>query len=299
VSPQPLRLGTRASALALAQARAVAAALGVDVELVEITTSGDRGVTDEDKSRWVKELEAALIAGEIDLAVHSAKDVPGALPEGLEIVSVPARADARDALCGAASLAGLATGARVGTSSLRRAAQLRATRPDLDVIPLRGNVDTRLRKLADGEADALVLAAAGLERLGRADAADHRLDAQEFVPAPGQGALALEARAHDDETRRIAAAISDGAAERALTTERALCAALNADCTTPLGAHATATGDGRLSLDAWVGLPDGSSWARDRLTGDEPATLGHTVAQRLLAAGAGELLAAAAQGAER
>jgi hydroxymethylbilane synthase len=293
VSPQTLRLGTRASALALAQAHTVAGALGGEVELVEITTSGDRGVTGEDKSRWVKELELALLDGEIDLAVHSAKDVPGLLPDGLEIVSVPARADVRDALCGANSLGALAGGARVGTSSLRRAAQLRAARPDLDVVPVRGNVDTRLRKLADGEFDALVLAAAGLERLGRADAADHLLDGEEFVPAPGQGALAIEARSDDQAARRVAAAIADAAATRALTAERALCAALDADCATPLGAHATVTGDGALALSAWVGLPDGSSWARDRLAGEEPDALGRAVAERLLAAGAGELLAAA------
>ncbi len=205
-----MRVGTRGSALALVQARHVATLLGGDqagVEVVTVTTSGDRGALLGDKSRWVKELEAALLAGEIDLAVHSAKDVPTELPAGLTLAGVPARIDARDALCGAPSLAALRSGAVVGTSSLRRAAELRALRPDLDVVALRGNVDTRLRKLAAGDAEAIVLAVAGLERLGRADAIDGLLD--ELVPAPGQGALALEVRDDDATSAAAAAALSD------------------------------------------------------------------------------------------
>jgi hydroxymethylbilane synthase len=284
-----VRLGTRGSALALAQAGQVADMLG-GAELVTITTAGDRGERGGDKERWVKELELALLAGEIDLAVHSAKDVPAVLPDGLVLAGAPARADARDALCGAGSLDALPQGARVGTSSLRRAAQLRAMRDDLDVIELRGNVDTRLRKLAGGDYAAIVLALAGLHRLGRADAADAVLDADAFVPAAGQGVLALEARAGDDDARAAVEAIADDETMACLAAERALVRALDADCHTPVGAHATRDGDGRMTLRAFVGRADGSAWARDQLSGEDPEVLGAQVAQRLLAAGAEELL---------
>jgi hydroxymethylbilane synthase len=286
-----MRLGTRGSALALAQATRVAERLGAGVELVPIATSGDRGELPGDKSRWVKELELALLGGEIDLAVHSAKDVPSELPEGLALVGVPERADARDALCGAPSLAALREGARVGTSSLRRAAALRALRPDLAVVALRGNVDTRLRKLADGACDAIVLALAGLERLGRGDAAGCALD--ELVPAPGQGTLVLEGRAEDTGARAAAAALEDPRAAACLAAERALVRALGATCHTPLGAHATRGADGALTLRAFLGLPDGSAWLRDELTGADPAALGAEVGARMRAAGADELLRAA------
>src|SRR5215218_10648928 len=176
-----VRLATRGSALALAQARLVASLLDDDVELVEVRTSGDARRAVGDKSRWVKEIEEALLDGRADLAVHSAKDVPGVLPEGLAIVGLPERADARDVLCGFGSLSDLPEGAVVGTSALRRRAQLLAARPDLDVRDLRGNVDTRLRKLAAGEADVLVLAAAGLARLERLGEAGGRLDGELFV----------------------------------------------------------------------------------------------------------------------
>ncbi len=177
-----MRLGTRGSALALAQARLVADLLG-GAEIVEVETSGDRGEVG-DKARFVKELEEALLAGEVDLAVHSAKDVPATLPEGLALVGVPDRADARDALCGAADLSELREGAVVGTASVRRRSQLLAQRPDLQVAELRGNVDTRLRKLAEGEAAAIVLACAGLARLGRSDEGSPMTD---LVPAAGPG----------------------------------------------------------------------------------------------------------------
>ena len=301
---QALRIGTRRSALALAQAHEVAGLIeaatpGAAVELVEITTAGDRSAPATDKRRWVAEIEDALLAGHVDLAVHSAKDVPGELADGLEIVAAPPRADARDALCGAAALDELASGARVGTSSLRRAAQLRALRQDLEVVELRGNVDTRLRKLAeraDG-VDAIVIALAGLQRLARTDAAGAVLDAEQVVPAAGQGTLALEARAGDERVRALAAAIGDEDAMTALTAERALVARLGADCHTPVGAHARRNGDGELAVSAFVGLPDGSAWARDTLAGsaDDPAALGAQVAERLLLAGAAELLAQAAQ----
>ncbi len=288
-----LRIGTRASALAVAQTRTVAALLP-EAEIVTITTAGDAGAGAQDKSRWVAELERALLDGTIDLAVHSAKDVPGELPVGLAIVAVPPRGDARDALCGAMSLDELAPGARVGTSSLRRAAQLRAAREDLAVVPLRGNVDTRLRKLVDGECDAAVLALAGLERLGRGDAAGAALPASTFVPAPGQGALALAARSADAEALAALAALDDPATHACVRAERALVVALDATCHTPVGAHATLTG-GALELTGFVGVPDGSAWARDALVGPAgaPEELGRAVAARLLAAGAGELLRAA------
>jgi hydroxymethylbilane synthase len=288
-----MRIGTRASALALAQAEHVSALLG-GCELVEITTSGDRGASEQDKSRWVVELEDALAAGEIDLAVHSAKDVPGELADGLALLGAPARAPAEDVLCGAASLDELPAGARVGTSSIRRLAQLRSVRADLDVVPLRGNVDTRLRKLAEPreELAAIVLARAGLQRLGRAAEAGGVLDLERFVPAPGQGALALEGRAGDERTCEAVAAITDERALACLLAERALARELGASCHTPLAAHALPAEGGAMLLRGWVGLPDGSAWLADELLGGgaEPAALGAEVAARMGAAGARELL---------
>jgi len=289
-----IRLGTRGSALALAQARLVADALPGGVELVPIATSGDRragGDAGGDKARFVKEIEDALLAGDVDLAVHSAKDVPSQLPAGLSIVGVPARADPRDALCGAPSLPELREGATLGTASLRRRAQLLALRPDLDVRDLRGNVDTRLRRLADGDFDAIVLARAGLDRLGRgADGAP----LPELVPAPGQGCLALEAREDDERAIAAAVAITDRRALTRLTAERALVGALDASCHTPIGAHAGLE-DRILTLTAFVGMPDGTQWIRDSFEGEptEPAALGRRVADRLLSVGARDLLAAA------
>lgn len=274
---------------------------GEPVELVVVRTSGDErpgaGPAPEgrpgDKSRFVKEIEEALLAGEAELAVHSAKDVPGRLADGLALVGVPERADPRDALCGAATLDELAPGARVGTSSLRRRAQLLAVRPDLEVGDLRGNVDTRLRKLADGDYDAIVLAVAGLERLGRAGEGVP-LPSPLITPAPGQGCLALEAVAGDERVAGLGAALTERAALIPLTAERAVVQALDATCRTPVAAHASLT-DGSLRLSAFAGMPDGSTWIRDELEGDpaEPAALGAALAERLLAAGAAELLAAA------
>ena len=282
-----MRLGTRGSALALAQAREVAAALG-GAEVVTITTSGDRDRARGDKERWVREIDAALLRGDVDLAVHSAKDVPAKLADGIVIAAVPTRADPRDALCGAAGLADLAHGARVGTSSLRRAAQLRALRGDLEILELRGNVDTRLGRLAAGDYDAIVLALAGLERLGRGAEATGTLD--EMVPAAGQGALAVTVRTRDAEARAAVEPLSDPAAARTLAAERALVSALDADCHTPMGAHAIAgDGDG-LVLRAFVGAPDGGMWVRDELRGSDPEALGAEVARRLRAAGADEVL---------
>jgi hydroxymethylbilane synthase len=280
-----VKIGTRASALALVQARQVAALLGGGHEIVEVTTSGDRGERLGDKERWVRELDAALLEGEVDCAVHSAKDVPAHLPDGMAIGAVPERADPRDALCGAASVAALAPGARVGTSSLRREAQLRALRADLEVAELRGNVDTRLRKLAEGDYDAIVLATAGLVRLGRGE---EGTPLAELVPAAGQGCLAITVRAGEEE--RVAAIIHEPSL-RALLAERALVRALEADCHTPVGAHARLDGDGSLTMEAFVGAADGSAWVRDELDGaDDPEALGVQVAARLLAAGAREVL---------
>ena len=294
-----MRIGTRRSALALAQAELVAGMLGElpgspEVEIVPIVTSGDLGAVASDKSRWVSELEQALLDERIDIAVHSAKDVPGELATGTALLSTTVRAPAEDALCGAEDLAALPEGARVGTSSLRRVAQLLAAREDLEVVPVRGNVDTRLAKLADAEQrlDAIVLARAGLVRLGRDGEAGATLDPARFVPAPGQGALALQGRRDDDAARLGAEAIGDERGLRCLLAERAVAAGLQADCDTPLGAHAVSSPDGTLTLRAWVGLPDGSAWALDELAGDadEPEPLGAAVAERLRTAGAESLL---------
>jgi hydroxymethylbilane synthase len=300
----PLRLGTRGSALALAQARWVADRLAPEVVLVEITTAGDLDRAAGDKSRWTGALERALLAGEIDLAVHSAKDVPGELADGTEIVAVPPRADARDVLVGAGSLDALSVGARVGTSSLRRRAQLLAVRPDLVVVELRGNVDTRLRKLAAGEVDALVLAAAGLARLGRDDVVAAPLAGDVFVPAPGQGCLLVQGRAGTnfvsedgstgggDSTGRTDRggvrldAVDDPAARAVLTAERDVVARLGASCHTPVGVRAEADGAG-LVVRAFVGLPDGSEWLIDE------ARDAATLADRMRSAGAADLLARA------
>ena len=290
-----MRIGTRASALALAQAGMVAELLGEDTQLVPVTTSGDRERAQsdsrpgaQDKARWVSELELALLHDDIDVALHSAKDVPSVLPEGLRLVGAPPRGDPYDALVGAGSLHELGAGARIGTSSLRRAAQLRALREDLDVVAVHGNVDTRLRRLAESELDALVLAAAGLVRLGRDQEIGGVLS--ELVPAAGQGTLVLEARADDDTARDAARAITDPQTWAALRAERALVARLQASCNTPLGAHAT-IGDGEIVLRTFVGLPDGSAWLRDETPpAATPEQAGELAAQRLLSTGGAELL---------
>ncbi|HUA11458.1 MAG TPA: hydroxymethylbilane synthase [Solirubrobacteraceae bacterium] len=293
-----MRLGTRGSALALAQAQLVADAIG-DCEIVVLRTSGDEGAAG-DKARWVDTIEQALAEQRIDLAVHSAKDVPATPAAGLALLAALPRAPAEDVLCGAASLAELPPGARVGTASLRRAAQLRAARADLDVRPIGGNVDTRLARLADGEGGlaAIVLARAGLERLGRARDIGAALDPARFVPAPGQGTIALEGRAGDNDAEAAAATAGSSDALAALRAERALAAALRADCTSPLGAHAALDGD-RLALRAWAGLPDGSRWVLDELAGDatRPDATGAALAERMNAVGAAEILALAAEAA--
>jgi hydroxymethylbilane synthase len=322
---RPLRIGTRGSALARVQAEHVKTLLlarhpRMEVEVEVLRVSGDEqrapstaGSAPADKSRWVDTIENALIDERIDLAVHSAKDVPGELAEGLSLLGTPRRAAVEDALCGAAGLEMLPPGARVGTSSIRRAAQLRAAREDLEIVTLSGNVDTRLRKLVaataarssrerapgDGPAateelglDAIVLARAGLQRLDREAEIGAVLDPERFVPAPGQGALALEGRLADTRAREAVAEISDGDAFACLRAERALARELSATCNTPLGAYAVPAGCGCLHMRAWVGLTDGSAWVGDELLGGfyDPEALGRRVAERMLTTGAGELL---------
>jgi hydroxymethylbilane synthase len=297
-----LRLGTRGSALALAQAKLVAKAMG-GAEIVPIKTPGDErlrqtdGPSGGDKARFVREIERALLDREVDLGVHSAKDLPTELPEGLEIAGVPAREDPRDAFVGHVnSLGECPEGARIGTSSLRRQAQILARRPDLQVVELRGNVDTRLRRLEEGDFDGLILALAGLRRLERAEEA-FPIDVDEIVPAPGQGALAIEALHSNDRAVTAAESITDRGALGTLSAERALVAALDATCNTPLGAVATLERGGRMRLQAFCGLPDGSEWLRDELEQDasDPEGLGTALAERMKSAGAADLLERAEQ----
>jgi hydroxymethylbilane synthase len=298
-----LRVGTRASALARAQTAQVCATLeqahpGLAVDTVLIRTSGDRlspGALAPagGKGLFVKELEEALVGGRIDCAVHSMKDVPAALAPGLAIGAVPARADARDVLVGggAEGLAGLAAGTRIGTASVRRRAQLLARRRDLEVVLLRGNVDTRLRKWRAGEVDALLLAAAGLARLGVSEPAARPLDPDVLLPAVGQGALALECRADDTATRALLAALADADAHDAVAAERAFLVAIGGDCNTPLAAHARIE-DGTIRLRVQLSDLDGREWFEDAGVAPRGAAeeLGRELAARLLARGAGRVL---------
>lgn len=297
-----LRIGTRGSALALVQSQAVAAAIGGETELVTIKTAGDEGRPGHggsDKARFVGELERALLAGEIDLAVHSAKDLPIELPDGLALVGVPPRELPADVWVGrASSLEQVPEAARIGTASIRRRSQLLAARPDLEVRPLHGNVDTRLRKLDAGEVDALVLAAAGLRRLGRVAEISFALGPLELTPAAGQGALALEARAGDERAAAAAAAVTHPRALVELTAERAVVRALEADCDTPLGVSSVRRPGAELGLIGYVGSPDGSAWARDSVEGDagQPVAVAEALVERLEAQGAREILREASAG---
>ncbi|HET7484516.1 MAG TPA: hydroxymethylbilane synthase [Solirubrobacterales bacterium] len=282
-----IRIATRGSALALAQAGQVAELLG-GAELVEVSSDGEVG----DKARFVRGVERALLDGEAEIGVHSAKDLPAELPDGLAIGAVPAREEPADAWIGAGgSLNEVLEGAKVGTASLRRRAQLLAARPDLDVRELHGNVDTRLRKLAEGELDAIVLAVAGLRRLGRESEISFSIPAESMTPAAGQGSLVLQIRADDESTAAAVTSLGDETALRELTAERAVVSLLDATCATPIGVRATVDGE-RMRMDAFVGLPDGSEWVRDRVEGTaaEPALLGAELSQRLLDTGARDLL---------
>ncbi len=292
-----MKLGTRGSRLALAQSGQVAQAMkaaneGLEIETVPITTAGDRSHESGDKSRYVKEIELALIAGEVDLAVHSAKDLPGVEVDGLEIVATPQRADARDLFIGeAGSTDEIREGSRIGTSSIRRKAQLKAIRPDLVVGDLHGNVDTRLRRQLDGDFDGIVLAVAGLERLGLDYGAGFVFEIEDLVPAPGQGALVVQIRETDEDIRQLAVKIGDRESHICLRAERAVARELGATCNTPLGVHA-AICDSVLTVSAFAGTDDGNRWIRDQVTGDpsDPDSLGKRCAKRLVAAGAIEML---------
>jgi hydroxymethylbilane synthase len=290
-----LRLATRGSQLALAQAELVAAALG-GAEIVPVRRDPP---APNDKARFVRGVEEALLAGEADLGVHSAKDLPAEVAYDLELVGVPPREDPADAYLGpATAIAEIASGTRIGTSSIRRRAQLLALRDDLEPVELRGNVDTRLRKLAAGECDGAVLALAGLRRLGRAAEVAFAFAIDHMTPAAGQGTLAIQARAGDRDAAEAAAQVTDRTALVELTAERAAVSALDASCNTPIGICARLSG-GELVVTGFAGLADGSEWVRDRVAGDsaQPAALGEALAERMLAAGAGEVLARAEEAA--
>jgi hydroxymethylbilane synthase len=266
-----LRLGTRGSALALAQANEVRSRLAAlhglackQIELRVIATTGDKLrerplAQAGGKGLFTKEIEEALLAGEIDMAVHSAKDMPTFVPAGLVIAAVAAREDARDAFLSgkAATLRDLPQGASVGTSSLRRHALVRRRRPDLAVVNFRGNVETRLRKLERGEVDATLLALAGLKRLGLADRATAVLEIEEFLPAVGQGIIAIEARADDARVLALLAAVNDAVTASALAAERAFLAVLDGSCRTPIAGHAAVSG-GRMHFRGLIAKPDGT-----------------------------------------
>jgi hydroxymethylbilane synthase len=271
-SATPLRIGTRGSPLALVQARTVrerlAAALGRPADTIElkiIRTTGDtiidRPLAEEGgKGLFTKEIEEALIRGDIDLAVHSAKDMPTFLPKGLILAACLEREDPRDVFISAKAknIAALPQGAKVGTASLRRQAIMKRARPDLEVAPLRGNVETRLRKLDDGEADAIILALAGLRRLGLEGRATRIMSADEFLPAAGQGAIASETREDDAETRALLAKIDHSDTSTAVAAERAFLAVLDGSCKTPIGAHAIIEGE-TLRFRGLIARPDGSA----------------------------------------
>lgn len=284
----PLRIATRGSELARWQADRIAALLGVDVEIVVVSTAGDRR-TDVPLSElggrgvFVKEVQQAVIDGRADIAVHSAKDLPSApelQPVGLVLAGFPERADVRDALVGS-TLDALAPGAIVGTGSPRRLAQLANARPDLTFAGLRGNIATRLEQV--GRLDAVVVAAAALDRLGRAAEAGELLDAAQFVPQVGQGALAAECRDDDERARAALAAIDDASVRAAVEAERAFLAELGGGCDLPVGAHATVEGDA-VTLTGLIASPDGRVVLRHTSTGTgtDPAALGAAVASALL-----------------
>lgn len=293
-----LRVGTRRSALARAQTDLVIAGLGTPVEIVPIVTAGDRTAAPIDviggTGVFVSALREALLAGDIDLAVHSAKDLPVVPAEGIVLGAVPSREDPRDAVVARdkLTLAELPKGSLVGTGSPRRAAQLRALGLDLSVVPVRGNVDTRLAHVGEN-LDAVVLAVAGLRRLGRFDAITEILDPARFVPAPAQGALAVECRADDLAAREALAAFDDASARACITAERALLAQLEAGCSAPIGALAEIRGNpAELTLTAVVTAADGSDAVRRTLTGvvTDPAGVGRRLAADLIASGADKMM---------
>jgi hydroxymethylbilane synthase len=301
-----LRIGSRGSQLALWQVNHISELLrqrGHEVEIQVIHTTGDR-ITDVPlaqvgtkgglgKGIFTKEIEEALAAGRVDLAVHSLKDLPTELPMGFEIAAITEREDARDAFCSRlySNVEDLPQGARVGTSSLRRQAQLKAIRPDLEIYPLRGNVDTRLRKLEQGEYDAIILASAGLKRLGKTELVKEIIPVVIMCPAAGQGALAIEIRKDDSATREHLKFLNDPAAHAATTCERAVLNRLGGGCQVPIGAFAEMR-NGKLHLAAIVADPDGSKLLRESRYGDDPEKLGNDVGETLLRRGGEEILEA-------
>ncbi len=305
MAERSLTIGTRRSALALWQAEWVAAELrrhhpGLEVRLEHIVAPADVAPDVPlarlgTKGLFTKTLEDALLDGRVDVAVHSLKDLASASPPGLTLAAIPAREDPRDVLVAPAptALHDLPSGARVGTSAPRRVAQLRRLRPDLQLLDVRGNVDTRLRKLAEGQYDALILAAAGLKRLGRADAITAYLDPELLLPAGGQGALGIQTRAVDTRIGALVSPLADPMATACCTAERRLQEVLEGGCRAPIGALARLDG-ATLILDALVAADDGTRLVRDQLAGppDGPLSLGERLAERLLAQGAGEILEA-------
>jgi hydroxymethylbilane synthase len=294
-----LRIGSRGSQLALWQANYISALLrerGHEVEIEVIHTTGDK-ILDValakvgTKGMFTKEIEEALAEGRVDLAVHSLKDLPTELPAGFEIAAVPQRENPRDVFCSSkyASIDHLPKCARVGTSSLRREAQLRALRTDLDIQPLRGNVDTRLRKLEAGEYDAIILAAAGLNRLGKTELVKQIIPEDVMCPAAGQGALAIEIRSGDSTTRQLIAFLDDAAARVATICERALLNKMGGGCQVPIGALAEVRG-GSLHLQGVVARPDGTKVLRESAQGDDPVRLGELVGEALLRKGGDAIL---------
>jgi hydroxymethylbilane synthase len=294
-----LRIGSRGSQLALWQANHIRALLqerGHEVEIEIIHTTGDK-ITDValakvgTKGMFTKEIEEALAEGAIDLAVHSLKDLPTEISPGFAIAAITRREDPRDVFCSRQfqSIEELPQSARVGTSSLRRQAQLMALRSDLDIHPLRGNVDTRLRKLEAGEYDAIILAAAGVRRLGKTDLVRQSIPPEIMCPAAGQGALAIEVRAGDAQTSKHIEFLDDAAARATTTCERALLNKLGGGCQVPIGALAELC-DGSLHLDAIVARPDGTKILRQSRSGDDPVRLGEAVGETLLQQGGAEIL---------
>ena len=291
-----LRIATRRSALAIAQAEEVAALLSANAfrsEIVPMSTSGDEGATATGsptgmKGLWVDRIVEALRTGEVDVAVHSAKDLPAEDEEGIAIGAVPERGDPLDVLIGRGEK--LQPGMVVGTSSVRRRAQLLASFPGMGVAEIRGNVDTRLRKLAKGEVDGLVLAAAGLARLGLDPPNSRRLRVDEMVPAPGQGCLAVQVREEDRSTRAVISVLDHLPSRRALEAERALVQLMGGGCDLPLGALAATKGD-RIRMVALVASPDGAKIVRTASESTDPGIAASTLAQRLRDDGAGRILA--------
>jgi hydroxymethylbilane synthase len=280
-----IRVATRASTLARWQAERVGNRIGSDVEYVLVTTTGDRDQTSDlhaigGVGVFTKEVQQAVLDGRADIAVHSAKDLPPVTPAGLSLTAIPERGDVRDALVGC-RLAELPTGARVGTGSVRRRAQLASARPDLTFGPLRGNIETRLRKRTEMGYDAVVVAYAALERLGLGAEATEVLEPAVLLPQVGQGALAVECRADDWQTAARVRAIDDSAARRTVDAERAFLAELGGGCNLPCGALATSTTDGTIVLDALLASLDGHVVVRTCVEGEEPAAIGRRAADEL------------------